>query len=208
MEDYSDLLKTKVALSYIVKQYYSFEISEEFANKYKLEYTPEDMNENKDIKCYFNRFDKECEEIWKILRIDKPIIMEHELWLYQSHARNEFLSALRGNSRELTQTEEVELLKNKLLITTLVLKYYSKEITQEEAKKSGISYSIGDININGKIDCCINTNDDSIKYMWAILKIDNKIVLRSDIELLQEKLSENLLKCHYDKLERVKKSNI
>lgn len=208
MEDYSDLLKTKVALSYIVKQYYSFEISEEFANKYKLEYTPEDMNANNDIKCYCNRFYKDGEEIWKILRIDKPIIMEHELWLYQSHARNEFLSALRGNSRELTQTEEVELLKNKLLITTLVLKYYSKEITQEEAKKSGISYSIGDININGKIDCCINTNDDSIKYMWAILKIDNKIVLRSDIELLQKKLSENLLKCHYEKLERVKKSNI
>lgn len=208
MEDYSDLIKTKVALSYIIKQYYTYEITQEDAKLYGLEYTFEDISQNNNVKCYFNRFDTECEEIWKILEIDKPIITEHELWLYQSNIRNEFLDALRGNSRDLTQEESIELLKNKLLITTLVLKYYSKEMTQDELKKSQISYSLGDVNINGKVDCCYCSNEDAIKYMWAILKLDGKLALRSDIEFLHEKLSEGLLKNHYKKLEKVKKNNI
>lgn len=208
MEDYSDLIKTKVALSYIIKQYYLYEITQEDAKLYNLEYTEEDISDLKKVKCYFNRFDAECEEIWKILEINKPIITEHELWLYQSNIRNKFLDALRNNFRELTQEESLKLLENKLLITTLVLKYYSKEMSQEDMKKTGIIYELGDVNSNGKVDCCYYSNDEAIKYMWAILKLDGKLVLKSDIEFLREKLSESLLKKYYRKIEKVKKNNI
>jgi len=205
MEDYSDLIKTKVALSYIIKQYYTYEITQEDAKLYGLEYTFEDISENNNVKCYFNRFDKECEKICQVLNITQPIITEHELWLYQSNIRNKLLDALTGNCRDLTSEESIELLENKLLITNLVLKYYSKEITRDEATKVGISYSLEDINLNGKVKCCYFQNENAIKYMWEILKLNGKITLRSDIEFLREKLSEELLKNHYKKLEKVKK---
>ena len=57
----------------------------------------------------------------------------------------------------------------------------------------------------GNINCCYYGNDDAIKYMWAILKLDGKFVLKSDIEFLKEKLSEELLKKHYKKLEKIRK---
>ena len=205
MEDYSDLIKSKVALSYLIKEHYTYEISQEDAKLYGLKYDDSDLSSSNKVKCYFNRFDNDCEEIWKILEFDKPIITEHELWLYQSNIRNEFLSALRGNFRDLYEDEKLELLNNKLLITNLILELYSCEISKEEAKKNGISYVSTDENSKGNINCCYYGNDDAIKYMWAILKLDGKSVLKSDIEFLKEKLSEELLKKHYKKLEKIRK---
>ena len=83
MEDYSDLIKSKVALSYIIKEHYTYEIPQEDAKLYGLKYDDSDLSSSNKVKCYFNRFDNDCEEIWKILEFDKPIITEHELWLYQ-----------------------------------------------------------------------------------------------------------------------------
>lgn len=208
MEDYSDLIKTKVALSYIIKQYYTFEISKEIFKSYGFVIEDMDISSNDNVKCYFNSFDTEGEEIWKILEFRNPIITEHELWLYQSNIRKEFLEALKENSRDLTEEESIKLLKNKLLITTLALKYSSTEVSQEDMKKAGISYTIGDVNSNGKVDCCYCDDDKARKYMWDVLKLEEKIVLKSDIEFLREKLSESLLKNHYRKIEKVKKNDI
>lgn len=202
MEDYSDLIKSKLALSYIIKQHYNYEITQEDAKLYNLKYNDADLSTSNNVKCYFNRFDKDCEEIWKILDLDKPIITEHELWLYQSNLRNEFLATLRGESRVLTEGELINLLNNKLLITTLILEHYSCEISVEDVNKNKISYTESDINDKGNINCCYCGNDDAIKYMWTILKLDGKLVLKSDIIFLKEKLSEELLKNHYKKLKR------
>lgn len=90
-EYYIKYLQTKMALSYMIGQFYEYYISTEEAEKYGIEYDESDFVFNDKVECYFHKFENAGEYAWEVLEFNKPIISQDELFNKQNEIRQELL---------------------------------------------------------------------------------------------------------------------
>lgn len=184
MPDYFKKYKqSKYVLLSLIKDNFAKSCSFETADNCNLKYEQIDVLCN-NINVYYHDYDSLALLTWDVLGIKNPVITDYQIRELEKQIRNEkYFSSINYYKIYL---------KNYLLISKYVLKYYTYDMNVRRANELGITYRNSDIENEHLMLCDHYDSKIGIK-VWKFLGIDRPDIPKSAVVEKSEGAKKKLL---------------
>ena len=195
--DYFDKYKeAKKCLVQMVGQFYSYYLPKEIADELEIIYDKKDVKYNDKVELYFHEYKAEGLLAWQLLELKNKFVTFDDLCTKRSNIRNE--------NRKDTDYQELYL-RMSILLSDMVMHYYSKKIPISEAKRLGIKYNDYYDEDENMIEVCDHLFEGAGESAWQLLELKNPIIGKSIVSGIRDFYKDNLIINEHEKIKELKK---
>ena len=167
MDYFEQYKEAKKCLFQMIGQFYDYYLPREVADEFNIIYDKKDVKEDNHVEVLFHNYQTDGLIAWQLLNIKNKFITHDDLWNKRSNIRYE-------NRKDIDYQDMYY--RMSILLADMVIKYYGKTITIEDAKRLNIKYNDYYDEDDNSIKVCDHMYESAGEQTWKLFGIKNPIV--------------------------------